>query len=101
MVSHEDVLIKLKQCLDPELGMNIVDLGLVYSIKIEGSHVLVLMTLTTSSCPLQTYFIKDISDKLSSVKGVSEVSVELTFDPPWTPDKISSQSGSLFSNYTD
>lgn len=92
MVSQEQIIDKLRQCLDPELGVNIVDLGLVYGVYIEGNRVNVLMTLTTPGCPLDSYFTRDITTKLKAIKGVSDVSVELTFEPPWNPSKMSDQS---------
>ncbi|OGD88965.1 hypothetical protein A3I53_01445 [Candidatus Curtissbacteria bacterium RIFCSPLOWO2_02_FULL_40_13b] len=95
MVPQELIIDKLKQCIDPELGINIVDLGLVYSINIEGSRISILMTLTTAGCPLESYFVKDISIKLKSLKGVSDVTVETTFDPPWNPAKMSQESKDL------
>ena len=95
MVSQDQIIDKLKQCLDPELGINIVDLGLVYGVSIESSRVNVLMTLTTPGCPLDSYFVKDITSKLKSIKGVSDVSVELTFDPLWSPIKMSQESQDL------
>lgn len=95
IVSQDKVIDKLKQCLDPELGINIVDLGLIYSINIEGPRIHVLMTLTTPGCPLDSYFIKDITSKLKSIKGVSDVAVEMTFDPLWAPDKMSQESKDL------
>src|SRR3989344_7873198 len=95
MIGQEQIIDKLKQCIDPELGINIIDLGLIYSINVEGSRVNVLMTLTTAGCPLESYFVKDISTKLKSLKGVSDVTVEMTFDPPWTPAKLSQESKDL------
>jgi len=95
MVSQDQIIDKLKQCLDPELGINIVDLGLVYGVSIESSRVNILMTLTTPGCPLDSYFVKDITSKLKSIKGVSDVSVELTFDPLWSPIKMSQESQDL------
>jgi len=95
MVSQEQIIDKLRQCLDPELGVNIVDLGLVYGINIEGSRVNVLMTLTTPGCPLDSYFTQDITAKLKALKGISDVSVELTFEPPWSPTKMSGESKDL------
>ncbi len=92
MIPQEQIIDKLKQCIDPELGINIVDLGLIYSINIEGSRVCVLMTLTTAGCPLESYFVKDISTKLKSLRGISDVTVEMTFDPPWNPSKMSAES---------
>ena len=91
MVSQEQVIDKLRECIDPELGVNIIDLGLIYGVIIEGSRVNVLMTLTTAGCPLDSYFTKDITNKLKAVKGISDVSVELTFEPPWSPTKMSDQ----------
>lgn len=95
MISQEVVIEKLKQCLDPELGINIVDLGLVYAVSIEGSKAYVLMTLTTFGCPLDTYFVKDITNKLKSLSGISDVSVEFTFDPPWSSARMSPESKEL------
>ena len=92
MVSQDQVLQKLRTCLDPELGVNIVDLGLVYGVNIEDTRVSVLMTLTTPGCPLDSYFVRDITDKLKKIKGINDVSVELTFEPPWTPTKMSEES---------
>ena len=95
MVSQEQIIDKLRQCLDPELGINIIDLGLVYCVSIESSRVNILMTLTTPGCPLDSYFVKDITSKLKSLKGISDVSVELTFDPLWSPSKMSQESQDL------
>ena len=95
MLTQEKVIEKLKECLDPELGINIVDLGLIYGVNIEYSKIMVLMTLTTPGCPLDSYFVKDITSKLKSLKGVSDVFVELTFDPPWNPEKMSEDSKNL------
>lgn len=92
MVSQEQVVEKLKTCIDPELGINIVDLGLIYAVNIEDSRVIVLMTMTTPGCPLDSYFVKDITTKVKSLKGVLGVSVEMTFDPPWSPTKMSDES---------
>jgi len=92
MVSQDQVLSKLRTCLDPELGINIIDLGLVYGVNIEDTHVSVLMTLTTPGCPLDSYFVRDITDKLKKIKGINDVSVELTFEPPWSPSNMSEES---------
>ncbi|MBI3342342.1 DUF59 domain-containing protein [Candidatus Curtissbacteria bacterium] len=92
MASQEQVFDKLKTCLDPELGINIVDLGLIYAVNIEDSHVGILMTLTTPGCPLDSYFVKDITEKLKTIKGITDVSVELTFEPSWSPSKMSEES---------
>ena len=95
MVDERQVIDKLRNCIDPELGINIVDLGLIYSVGIDDSRVNVLMTLTTPGCPLDSYFVRDITDKLKTLKGVKDVSVELTFEPPWSPTKMSTESKDL------
>ena len=95
MVSQDQVLEKLKTCIDPELGVNIIDLGLVYGVNIEGRQVSVIMTLTTPGCPLDSYFVQDITAKLKTIKGIKDVSIELTFEPPWSPTKMSQESKDL------
>ena len=92
MVTQESIVEKLKECIDPELGINIVDLGLIYSVNIEDSNIGVQMTLTTPGCPLDSYFVKDITSKLKTLKGVKDVLVEMTFEPPWNPSKMSQES---------
>ena len=95
MVDERQVIEKLRNCIDPELGINIVDLGLIYSVGIDDSRVNVLMTLTTPGCPLDSYFVRDITDKLKTLNGVKGVSVDFTFDPPWSPAKMSTESNDL------
>ena len=95
MVDERQVIEKLRNCIDPELGINIVDLGLIYSVGIDDSRVNVLMTLTTPGCPLDSYFVRDITDKLKTLKGVKDVSVELTFEPPWSSAEMSTESKDL------
>ncbi len=81
---------KLGQVLDPELGISIWDLGLVYDIALSKDGVcLVTMTLTTIGCPLFGVIQKEIEDKIMEIDGIEDVKIELTFDPPWTPEKIS------------
>lgn len=95
MITQDQIIDKLRQCLDPELGVNIIDLGLVYGVSVEGSRVHVLMTLTTPGCPLDAYFTKDITSRLKTLKGILDVSVELTFDPIWSPAKMSPEGKDL------
>lgn len=89
MVTKDQIIEKLKTVLDPELHINVVDLGLVYDVAVENSKVKLLMTLTTPGCPLAAYFEKDLKEKIKEVPEVSEVEIELTFDPPWDPSKMS------------
>ncbi len=91
-VSKKDVLNALSTVLDPELRIDVVSLGLVYGIEItDGKNISVRITLTTPGCPLIDFFLHDITSKLKAVAGVGEVKVDLTFDPPWTPDKMSAE----------
>ncbi len=79
----------LKQVIDPELGVNIVDLGLVYGVDIVGRKVFVTMTLTTPGCPLHAGFAQAIEAVVTGrVPDVDEVVVDLVFDPPWSADRI-------------
>lgn len=89
MTTEEQVKDKLKEVIDPELGINIVDLGLVYKIEEKDGNVSVLMTLTTPGCPMAAMFDQEVVRKLKEIKGVKKVRVDLTFDPPWTPGKMS------------
>ena len=79
----------MRQVEDPELGMDIVDLGLLYDVEIEGPKVKVIHTLTSMGCPVGPMIQEDIDRVAREVPGVEDVDVELTFDPPWTPDKMS------------
>lgn len=84
---------QLQKVLDPELGISIVDLGLIYGIVIsdEGACI-ITMTLTTIGCPLFGVIQKEIEDRVMEVEGIEDVKIDLTFDPPWTPDKMSEES---------
>jgi len=81
----------LKTIPDPELGVSIYDLGLIYNIKIVGRKVTIVMTLTTMGCPLFGEIAEPIKEKIGNLAEVGEVEVELTFDPPWEPDKMSQE----------
>ena len=89
MVTKDDVLEALHQVEDPELGMDIVDLGLLYDVEIEGSKVKVIHSLTSMGCPAGPMIQEDIHTVASHVEGVEEVEIELTWDPPWTPERMS------------
>ena len=89
MASKNDVLEALRQVEDPELGMDIVDLGLLYDVEVAGPKVKVTHTLTSMGCPVGPMIQEDIDRVAREVPGVEDVDVELTFDPPWTPDKMS------------
>lgn len=90
-VTQKQVEEKLKEVLDPEIGISILDLGLVYEIKIDGDDVSILMTLTTPGCPMAAMFDQEVIRKVKEIKNVKKVKVEITFDPPWTPEKMTKE----------
>ena len=84
------IIEKLIQIKDPELGINIYDLGLIYDVKIdEFNNVKILMTLTTVNCPVADSFPLEVAKKTSEIEGVGQVAVKLTFDPTWNKDMMS------------
>lgn len=86
---EEQILKKLKRVIDPELGINIVDLGLIYKIKEKEGKANILMTLTSPGCPLAATFKDMVKKAAMKVEGIKKVSVKLTFNPLWTPRKMS------------
>ncbi|HJX61635.1 MAG TPA: metal-sulfur cluster assembly factor [Dehalococcoidia bacterium] len=85
MVDQEIVRESLKGILDPELGLNIVDLGLIYDIEIQDGDVQVAFTLTAMGCPIGPMIGEQIQETVMALPGVKTVSAELVFDPPWDP----------------
>ena len=89
-VNAEDVRSSLKQCMDPEVPLSIVDMGLIYGIKVnENNDVDIKMTMTTQGCPLHETMVDDVKRYTRKVSGVNNVNVEIVWDPPWTMDKMS------------
>jgi metal-sulfur cluster biosynthetic enzyme len=89
-LTADEVIKKLLTIKDPELGINIYDLGLIYDIKIdEGNNVNIIMTLTTVNCPVADSFPLDIAKNITSLENSGQVKVKLTFDPPWNKDMMS------------
>jgi len=89
-LTTDEVIKKLSTIKDPELGINIYDLGLIYDIKIdEGNNVNITMTLTTVNCPVADSFPLDIAKNITSLENSGQVKVKLTFDPPWNKDMMS------------
>jgi metal-sulfur cluster biosynthetic enzyme len=87
----EEIMEELVDVVDPEIRLSIVDLGLVYDVRIdEDGMVDVLITLTTPACPLGPLLIGQIQDKLMDLEGVKDVNVEITFTPPWDPRTMAS-----------
>lgn len=87
-VTPEQVTDALRSVFDPELQMSVVELGLVYGIAVRGGEVTISMTLTTPGCPLHEAMTEWVEAAVRQVPGVERVVVGITFDPPWTPDRI-------------
>ena len=88
-VTKEKIMEAMRAVIDPEIGLDVVSLGLVYDVDIsEESDVKVKMTTTTPGCPLIGMITEDVKNILENVEGVKSVDVELVWDPPWTPDMI-------------
>ena len=87
MPTKEDVLGILKKINDPEIGIDVYTLELIYDVKLEDGKVKILMTLTTPMCPYGPMLIEEIKARVSEIKGIKEVDVEVTFDPPWQPSE--------------
>ena len=88
-VTEKDVRTALKGVKDPELGLDLVVLGLIYEIKVEGDCVEAVMSLTSPMCPVAGQIVEEVQAAIEGVDGIASAEVELTFDPPWTPDRIS------------
>ena len=88
-LSEKDVRNALKKVKDPELNLDLVTLGLVYDIEIEGDTVTARISLTTPMCPVADQIVEEARLAIAKVDGVEKAEVQLTFDPPWTPERIS------------
>jgi metal-sulfur cluster biosynthetic enzyme len=89
MVTHDDVVTALHGVEDPELGMDIVELGLFYEAEIDGPNVKVIHSLTSMGCPAGPMIQEDIHQVVAALPGVEDVEIELTWEPPWTPERMS------------
>jgi len=87
-VTEKDVRSALKTVKDPELNLDLVVLGLVYDIEVDEADVHVVMSLTSPMCPVAEQIVLDAETAVSQVEGVESCKVDLTFDPPWTPERI-------------
>lgn len=93
----DDVRAALRAVIDPELGFNIVDLGMVYDIAVgPDGAVRVLMTTTTRFCPASAFLQEAVNERAAAVPGVRAVAVELTYDPPWGPDLMTPEVSAQF-----
>lgn len=88
-VTEKDVRNALKTVKDPELGLDLVVLGLIYDIEVEENSAKVVMSLTSPLCPVAGQIVEDAKQAVLGVEGIDEADVELIWDPPWTPERIS------------
>ena len=89
MPTREQIIDALRVVEDPELGMDIVELGLLYDVEVEDAKVKVTYSLTSMGCPVGPMIEQEIRETVASMDGVDETEAELTWDPPWSPDKMS------------
>lgn len=87
-VTQDDVREALKDVYDPEIPVNVLDLGLIYDIRVDEGHVYVQMTLTAPGCAMGPYIAQNAETRIAEIEGVGEVEVEMVFNPPWNPEMI-------------
>ena len=93
-VTTDQVKASLKQCMDPEVPMSIVDMGLIYGIDVsESNDVEIKMTMTTQGCPLHETLVQDVTRFVKKVPGVNNVNVNVVWDPPWSMEKMTDEIG--------
>jgi metal-sulfur cluster biosynthetic enzyme len=91
MPTKKEVMDALRGVKDPEIGVNVVDMGLIYEVKVSGSSVKIKMTFTSMFCPLAGVMEADVRGTLGKLKGVKKVDVDIVFDPPWSPERMSDE----------
>ena len=90
-VKPEDVIEVLRQCFDPEIPVNIVDLGLIYDIAIKPARVDIKMTLTALGCPMAAEVMADVRDHLLTLPGIADAGVDIVYEPVWSPERMSEE----------
>jgi len=88
-ITREAVFDALKDVYDPEIPVNVVDLGLIYAVEVEGADVEITMTLTFAGCGMGPQIAQQAEWRVAELEGIGDVNVEMVFDPPWSPDNIS------------
>ncbi len=96
MVSLNEVLESLRESKDPETGASIVDMGLIYGIKINGNDVKITMTMTSPMCPVTSIILADVQLRLQKLPGIGKVDIELSWDPLWNPEMMSESLKSMY-----
>ena len=90
-IKPEDVIEVLRQCFDPEIPVNIVDLGLIYDIAIKPARVDIKMTLTALGCPMAADVMADVRDHLLTLPGIADAGVDIVYEPVWSPERMSEE----------
>lgn len=88
VLTAEHIWDALKKVMDPEMPVSVVDLGLIYDVQVDDGDVHVKMTLTTPGCPMSRFIAQQAQMTVAALEGVKDATVELVWDPPWTPDRI-------------
>ena len=91
VLNKDSVMEALRDVYDPEIPINVVDLGLIYDCAVDGTNVDIKMTLTFAGCGMGPYIAQQAEWRIAEIDGVDDVNVELVYDPPWTPDMISEE----------
>ena len=90
-VKPEDVIEVLRQCYDPEIPVNIVDLGLIYDIAIKPERIDIKMTLTALGCPMAAEVMSDVRDHLLTLPGIADAGVDIVYEPVWSPERMTEE----------
>ena len=94
-LTEERIREELKNVVDPEIGLDVINLGLIYDVKVDGGKVTVVMTLTSPGCPVAGMFLANVKNAVEAIPGVAECSVDLTFNPPWDPRAHASEEAKM------
>ena len=89
MVTNEQVYEVLRNCYDPEIPVNVVDLRLIYAVKVDEDHVKVVMTLTARGCPAHSFISEQVRQQVAKIPGVKSAQVQVVWDPPWNISRLS------------
>ena len=93
---EEKIRLELKKVFDPELNLNVVDLGLVYEVKFENNVAWVKMTFTSPACPVGPMILSSVKETIKKMPGVKDAQVQVTFNPPWSPERASDEIKAMF-----
>lgn len=100
-VTRASIEASLQKCMDPEVPLNIVEMGLIYGIDVDDDNVDIKMTMTTRGCPLHDTLVQDVTRYAKKVSGVKNVNVEIVWDPPWTMDRMTQDARDKIKNMAD